>query len=503
MTSLDASASQGRGNTNDPPVTQIRLLSLNCWGLLFISDLRTPRLAEIGRQLALLDPPPDIVCLQECWTRDDYNAICRATADILPYGKFYNSGAFGGGLALLSRWPVESSSMFRYPLNGRPTAFWRGDWYVGKGVAIAGVRYGPGENDVVEVFNTHTHAPYESGPSDTYLCHRTAQAWEMSKLLRAASFSGRLVVALGDFNMTPRSLPHRIITARTPLRDTWRVLHPDSSLGTADDPAEKARGLPVPTAGYNIKFNGSTSDGLYNTWRWSKNAQKKLKTEPSPVDPDSPDPRGKRLDYVFATTGRFQPDDASSSSPSFNPSSQSRGWVVHSASVEMTQRHPELNVSLSDHFAASAILKLHQISPFSPIPDLDAQLPQQTPSKGPILDDTQPLTVSDYDEILAMTDWYMAREVSQRFWRGIHFYASVLVWIGCLVAVWWSPRNFVAFILMLVASLGLATGVVDGLLALLFFWSEIRALREFEWEIRTAKWFLSPGDAEKPPTANV
>lgn len=297
--------------------------------------------------------------------------------------------------------------------------------------------------------------------------------------------------------MTPRSLPHRIITARTPLKDTWRVLHPDSSLGTADDPAEKARGLPVPTAGYNIKFNGSTSDGLYNTWRWSKSAQKKLKTDPSPVDPDSPDPRGKHLDYVFASTGRFQPEDASSSS------SQSRGWVVHSASVEMTQRHPELNVSLSDHFAASAILKLHQISPSSPTPDLDAQLSQpQTSSKNQVLD-TEPLTLSDYDEILAMTDWYMAREISQRFWRGIHFYASVLVWIGCLVAVWWSPRNFVAFILMLVASLGLATGIVDGLMALLFFWSEIRALREFEWEIRTAKSFLSPGDAEKPQTANV
>jgi sphingomyelin phosphodiesterase 2 len=155
MTSPDVPASQGQGTTTSSPVTQIRLLSLNCWGLLFISDLRTPRLAEIGRQLALLDPPPDIVCLQECWTRDDYQAICRATADILPYGKFYNSGAFGGGLALLSRWPVETSSMFRYPLNGRPTAFWRGDWYVGKGVAIAGVRYGPGENDVIEVFNTH------------------------------------------------------------------------------------------------------------------------------------------------------------------------------------------------------------------------------------------------------------------------------------------------------------------------------------------------------------
>ncbi|KAL7789465.1 Endonuclease/exonuclease/phosphatase [Trichoderma ceciliae] len=470
MTVMDSSASP------DTPVTQIRLLTLNCWGLLFISDLRTPRLAEIGRQLALLNPPPDIVCLQECWTQADYQAICQATATILPHGKFYNSGAFGGGLALLSRWPVESSSMFRYPLNGRPTAFWRGDWYVGKGVACASVRFGPGKNDVVEVFNTHTHAPYESPPHDTYLCHRTAQAWEISKLLRAASLTGRLVVALGDFNMTPRSLAHRIITARTPLRDTWRVLHPESSLGTADDPVEKARGLPMPTAAFNLKINGSTSDGVYNTWRWTKSAQKKLKTDPCPVDADSPDPRGKRLDYVFATTGPLEPDASSSNS-------QPRGWVVHSASVEMTQRHPELNVSLSDHFAALATLKFHKISASSPVPELDAQL---LPTQG---DDPESasLSLSDYDEILAMTREYMAREVGQRYWRGIHFYASVVVWIGCLVVVWFSPRNFVAFLLMLVASLGLATGVVDGLLALLFFWSEIRALKEFEWEIRTAR----------------
>lgn len=334
--------------------------------------------------------------------------------------------------------------------------------------------------------NDQTHAPYERPPNDTYLCHRTAQAWEISKLLRAASLSGRLVVALGDFNMTPRSLHHRIITARTPLKDTWRVLHPESSLGTAHDPVEKARGLPVPTAGFNIKVNGSTSDGLYNTWRWSKSAQKRLRTEPCPVDPDSPDPRGKRLDYVFASTGPLPASDASS---------PPRGWVVHSASVEMTQRHPELNVSLSDHFAAMATLRLHEISPSSPNPELDAQLisssssspsspAQQQQQEDP---ESAPLTLADYDEMLAMTHEYTARELRQRFWRGLHFYASVLVWIGCLVAVWWSPRNFVAFILMLVASLGLATGVVDGLLALLFFWSELRALREFEWEIRTAR----------------
>jgi hypothetical protein len=45
--------------------------------------------------------------------------------------------------------------MVRYPLNGRPTAFFRGDWYVGKGVACARIRYGAGLKDVVEVFTTH------------------------------------------------------------------------------------------------------------------------------------------------------------------------------------------------------------------------------------------------------------------------------------------------------------------------------------------------------------
>jgi sphingomyelin phosphodiesterase 2 len=55
------------------------------------------------------------------------------------------------------------------------------------------------------------------------------------------------------------------------------------------------------------------------------------------------------------------------------------------------------------------------------------------------------------------------------------------------VAVWWSPKNFVAFILMLVSTLGLSAGVIDGLIGGLFVGSEIRALKEFEWEICNAR----------------
>ncbi|KAH7171154.1 Endonuclease/exonuclease/phosphatase [Dactylonectria macrodidyma] len=484
--------------------TELNLLTLNCWGLLHISALRTPRLDEIGRQLALLAPTPQIVALQECWTQDDYRAIRRHTRQVLPYGKFYHSGAFGGGLAILSRWPIEESTMVKYTLNGRPTAFWRGDWYVGKGVACAKIRFGPRRKDVIEVFNTHTHAPYESEPNDSYICHRTAQAWEMSKLLRGAAERGHLVVAMGDFNMLPLSLAHRLITAHAPVRDVWRVLHPNSALGPAHHPAEKARHRPIPTADYNLLENGATSDSVHNTWRWTKNQQKLLKAgKPGGVPGDAIDPRGKRLDYIFASTG-VDPD-----APPTTP-----GWVIKTAVVALTERHPDLHVSLSDHFAVQTTLTRH-IPSVLPAPGYarsetpsaalktGAYLANSSPASSirsvtrahPSDPDLQllhnpndePLPLAIYDEILAMIHKYSLREVRQRYWRGVHFFGALFVWLACLVGVWFSPANYVAFILMLVSSLGLVAGVVDGLLSLLFFSWEIRGLKEFDWEIRNAK----------------
>lgn len=136
-------------------VNEINVITLNCWGLKFLADLRNERLTEIGKAIGSASPTPHIVGLQECWTQEDYKSIRKETKHILPYGKFYHSGIFGGGLAILSKWPIEESSMFRYPLNGRPTAFFRGDWFVGKGVAGARIRYGQGPKDIVEVFTTH------------------------------------------------------------------------------------------------------------------------------------------------------------------------------------------------------------------------------------------------------------------------------------------------------------------------------------------------------------
>lgn len=492
----------GRGSLSSPPrcPEQIRLLTLNCWGLLHISALRSPRILEIGRRIAAMDAPPDVVCFQELFCQEDFQALRRETGTILPHAKFYHSGAFGAGLAIFSRWPITSSSMVPYQLNGRPTAFWRGDWYVGKGIACATIRFGPGPRDVLEVFNTHTHAPYEKGPKDTYVCHRTAQAWQMAKLVRSAVQTGHLVAALGDFNMLPGSLAHRIITARGGVRDVWRIFHPDSSLGPSDHPDEARRGLPVPSADFNLLENGATSNNVLNTWRWTKSEQKKLSAgDLCPVDPDTPDPRGQRLDYIFVSTG--QSPDAVESSEGDGPRS---GWVVESANVAMTERHPDLLVSLSDHFAVTATLTRHTSStprdpsaatPTTPESDYDAQL-RYAASNDHHEDKT--LSRSEYTSILAMIFWYASRERSQRHWRGVHFYSALVVWVACLVAVWFSPRNFVAFILMLFGSVVLLAGFIDGLLALLFFSWEIRALKEFEWEVLNSQ---PPAPAVTDPMA--
>lgn len=284
--------------------------------------------------------------------------------------------------------------------------------------------------------------------------------------MRGAAERGHVVIGMGDFNMIPLSLAHRIIETHSPVRDVWRILHPESSIGAAKDKVEQVRGVPMPSAHFNMTINGATCDSELNSWRWNKQQQKRLtKGENVQIDPAVPDPNAKRLDYVFFSSPRYHDPETRE---------EAAEWELKEANVGMEMRHPTLHCSLSDHFSVEATLTRNAIAP-SAVKSCPGSLPERY------------LPIEVYDEILATTLKYQVRERVQRKLRIGHFFYQLSVSIGCLIGVWWSPKNYVAFILMLLSTAGLSVGVIDGLMGFLFVGSEIRALKEFEWEVRNTK----------------
>ncbi|KAF2863053.1 putative sphingomyelinase family protein [Piedraia hortae CBS 480.64] len=421
----------------------LNVLTLNCWGLKYISKHRSARLALIGETLASLTPSPSIVALQECWTQADYRSIRQSVSQILPYAKFYYSGIFGSGLAIFSAYPIVESRMHAYSLNGRPQAFFRGDWYVGKGVASARINLGGGVQ--AEVFNTHLHAPYGWQTEDSYATHRVAQAWEIARLMRDARDRGSLVIGMGDFNSLPNSLVHKVVVGRGSVFDAWIVAKPDSVRETADVISSKEA----------LEKYGTTCDSRLNSWRWSKNERAR---KPFTPDPGAPDAGAKRLDYIFF-------------SPPVREVEKGDNWGVKDVKVGMTGMHPGLECSLSDHFSVEASFAIDSIGT---VPLTQCHQTPQT---------------DIHDQILFLISSYRAREEQVRKIGMIHLLLSPIVSIGCLVGIWWTPSNWMAFVLALASTLALTTGILHGLIAGLFTGSELRLLQEFEEEVREAKRF--------------
>ncbi len=79
---------------------KLRVLSLNCWGLKYVSKNRKERIAAIAAELANSDY--DIVGLQELWVSSDYELVRSQVSDRLPYSKVFfrsvtvSTAAMGG-----------------------------------------------------------------------------------------------------------------------------------------------------------------------------------------------------------------------------------------------------------------------------------------------------------------------------------------------------------------------------------------------------------------------
>lgn len=193
----------------------VRVFSLNCWGIRYLSKHCPQRYAMIGDLLSKEEH--DIVLLQEVWSEKDYVFLKKKLAATHSHSHYFKSGVIGSGLALFSKHRIQDTFVYRYSLNGYPYMAHHGDWFGGKAVGMAVLNIG---SLTANVYVTHLHAEY-CRDKDCYLAHRVVQAWELQQFIRHTSAGADLVILGGDLNMHPQDLGNRLMRTYTGLRDSY------------------------------------------------------------------------------------------------------------------------------------------------------------------------------------------------------------------------------------------------------------------------------------------
>ncbi|KAJ8265761.1 hypothetical protein COCON_G00148600 [Conger conger] len=194
---------------------KLRIFSLNCWGIRYLSQHCVQRYEMIGELLSREEH--DLALLQEVWSEKDFLFLKKTLASTHPHSHYFKSGVIGSGLAVFSRHRIHDAFLYRFSLNGYPYMLHHGDWFGGKAVGMVIVNIC---GLTAHVYVTHLHAEY-CREKDGYLPHRVVQAWELQQFVRHTSRGADVVILGGDLNMHPQDLGNRLVRAYTGLRDCY------------------------------------------------------------------------------------------------------------------------------------------------------------------------------------------------------------------------------------------------------------------------------------------
>ncbi|XP_063699290.1 putative neutral sphingomyelinase [Culicoides brevitarsis] len=276
-------------------VLQLNILTLNIWGIPYISKDREVRVKAIGDVLATGEY--DLVSLQEVWSDADYQHLKSRLAKVLPHTHYFYSGVIGSGLCVFSKFPIEKVFYHSWRLNGYVHRIQHGDWFGGKGVGLAKIRI---NDQYVNFYTAHLHAEYDRA-CDDYMTHRVIQAFDTAQFIESTrSHDCVLQILAGDLNTEPNDLAQRIILTTSRMYDTFHLTTNDPEFGTNE--CEK---------------NSYTDKAALVTC-----------------------PKGKRIDYIFVRPGQHQKIE------------------VNDYKLPLPKRVPGHDFSYSDHEAVAVTLKL-------------------------------------------------------------------------------------------------------------------------------------------------
>ena len=173
----------------------LKIVTFNAHDMYVISWNRTERMKGIADALRELDP--DIVGFQEIWIEKDRKTLMDALGGTrLKYCQYYPSGFLGSGKFIVSAFPIKEAFFHRYTHCGKWYKPYHGDWWAGKGVALARLELPEGAG-YVDFYDTHAHAGYGSHEYDG---DRESELEEMASFINESSTGTSPIFAVGDFN---------------------------------------------------------------------------------------------------------------------------------------------------------------------------------------------------------------------------------------------------------------------------------------------------------------
>lgn len=253
---------------------ELKVLTLNCWGIPLISADRRERFAAIANEIVTGEY--DIVVLQEVWKNSDYYFITEKASEVLPYSHYFHSGVIGAGICLFSKAPIVDAFFQCWMLNGYAHKIQHGDWFGGKGVGLCKIIC---HGLKINIYTAHLHAEYNP-KNDEYLPHRICQAFEFSQFVKCTGETSDINIVAGDFNCEPEDIIYRILRYNANLLDSFLEceMPADEFGGTNEHP----RNSYTPKAALKQSPNGKRID--YIMYNYNSGTNMKCLTCQTPLD---------------------------------------------------------------------------------------------------------------------------------------------------------------------------------------------------------------------------
>lgn len=194
----------------------LKVVTFNIQDLYIAGQNRVARMRAIGERL--LDLDPDLVGIQESFIEKDRATLLSVlSGSRLTHHQYYRSGTVGCGLLVLSAFPIVETFFHRYAENGKWYKPYHGDWWAGKGVALARIALPQG---ILDFYNTHAHAAYGSPQYDGV---RQFQMGALAEFMGRSRIGAAPALLVGDMNCRPGSTQYETVVEGAGLQRLMNI----------------------------------------------------------------------------------------------------------------------------------------------------------------------------------------------------------------------------------------------------------------------------------------